>query len=134
MAGGSGALALTKAFYPAVTGAVTGNWNSGVATSGLAGADFLTIGAAGIVTLLYDMLIRINGLTAAANITVRIFRQINGVERQVYGQTFVVGVDTDLWQISGQTAIDGVLRVEINSSAPADDGAAIPFEYMLEIV
>ena len=61
------------------------------------------------------------------------FKQVNGVERQCYNQTFLQGTDPDdLWVINGTTGIHEALRIEINSTAAGDDGRNVAYDYMLE--
>lgn len=116
-----------------VENAVAANWNSGVATSGNAGADLVTIGAADVRYKLHSLLINISALTAAATITIRLYMLVNGTEREVYSQTFTVGTDPDgVWVVNGTLGIHEALRVEVHSNNGLDDGAAVDYDYMLE--
>jgi len=66
-------------------------------------------------------------------VTVRLYMQINGVERQVYTQNFTVAVDgAGLWIINGTIGIYDVLTVTVQSNNAADNGASVGYHYMLE--
>lgn len=119
--------------YPPATGNLAANWNTGVATSGLAGGDVVTIGAANVKNKVHSLLVDIANLTAGATITIRLYQLVNGVEREVYQQTFVQGTDPDgLWIINGTLAIHEALRVELFSNNVLDDGAVVAYDYMME--
>ncbi|MFC1932395.1 hypothetical protein ACFLXU_02025 [Chloroflexota bacterium] len=116
-----------------VSGSVTGNWNSGTATSGETGADLVSIGANNTKKKLHSLLINIGLLQAGAKVTVKMFMQVNGTERKVYKEEFTKGIDPDgLWIVNGTVGIHEVLRVEATSNKAADNGAAIEYDYMLE--
>ncbi|MFC2002803.1 hypothetical protein ACFLV4_02500 [Chloroflexota bacterium] len=116
-----------------VTGSVTGNWYSGIATSGETGANLVTIGANDTRKKLHSLLVSIGSVGAGAKITIRLYMQINGTERKVYQEEFTQGVDPNgLWIVNGSVGIHEVLRVEAMSSKAGDNGAAIEYDYMLE--
>lgn len=116
-----------------VGGNPTANWNSGAATSGNAGADLVTIGAAGIRYKIHSLLVSMANLTPGATVRIRIFILVNGTEQEVYNQTFIQGTDPDgLWIINGTIGIHDSLRVELHSNNAADDGAVVEYDYMLE--
>ena len=115
------------------SGSVTGNWYSGAATSGLTGADLVTIGANDIKKKLHSLLVNISSVQSGAKITVRLYMQVNGTERKVYQEEFTQGTDPDgLWIVNGSVGIHEALRVEAMSNKSADNGAAIEYDYMLE--
>lgn len=115
------------------SGSVNANWQSGTGTSGETGADLVSIGANDTKYKLHSLLLNISALTAAANITVKLFMQVNGTERKVYSQTFVKGTDPDgLWIVNGTVGIHEVLRVEVQSDQAGDNGSAVEYDYMLE--
>jgi len=119
--------------YPPANGNLAANWNSGVATSGNPGADLVTLGADNVKNKVNSLLVDISGLTVGATITVRLFQLVNGVEREVYSETFVRGTDPDgLWIINGTVGIHEALRVEVHSNNAADDMAIVGYDYMLE--
>jgi hypothetical protein len=127
-------LASPPRFYE---GAVTANWQSGVATSGLAGADFVTLGtpatvyyAAGLfgVPIIYAY---IGDLTPGATITYRAYATIFGVMHLADSDDYVVGVDPNIMALYAWIE-RGQVRMEIMSNNALDNGAAIPYEYSLK--
>jgi hypothetical protein len=128
----SGALATTTT---TPSNSVAANWNSGVAASGNPGADLVSIGADDTKNKLHSLLVNISALMGGATVRVRLFMQVNGVESQVYNQTFIKGTDPDgLWIVNGTVGIHEVLRTELHSDNPADDGKTIHYDYMLEAI
>ena len=115
---------------------VTALWNSGVATSGEAGADLVSIGVAADRKKLNLLEVDISQLTVGSIITIRLYDLVNAVERNIYppqGTTWVVGTDPDaIPVIDGPMEITGVLRVEVYSNAAGDDGLAVAYKYALE--
>ena len=124
-------------------GSVTANWNTGAGTSGEAGEDLLggasaepAIGAAATKYKLHSLLLDVSALTDGAAIRVKLFMKVNGVEKKVYDQAFIVPTgtippDTDgLWIVNGTLAIHDELRVEVYSDT--DEAVAIAFTYVLE--
>jgi len=115
------------------SGSVAAAWSSGFATSGNPGADLITIGAEDVRYKVHSLLVSIVNLSPGASIEVRLYQELNGVEHEVYNQSFVPGTDPDgLWIINGTVSIHQELRVELYSNDPADDGAAVDYDYMLE--
>ena len=93
---------------------VTANWNSGLASSGNAGADLVSAGASDTSYKLHSLLVNIANMTLGSAITVRMYTQVNGVEQEVYNQSFTRGTDPNgLWIVNGTVGIHEVLRVEI---------------------
>ena len=116
-----------------VSGSVTGNWNSGTATSGELGADVVTIGVDDTRYKLHSLLINVSSLQAGGKVTVKLFMQVNGTERKVFEEEFSKGTDPDgLWIVNGTVGIHEALRVEAETNKAADDGAAIEYDYMME--
>ena len=115
---------------------VIANWQSGTGTSLEAGADLVSIGAAGDRKKLHSLVVGIGALTVGATITIKLFQLVNGVDTKVYptvGSTWTVGTDPNgIWVITGTLEIDGVLRVEVESDTVADNGLAITYKYDLE--
>jgi len=112
---------------------VTANWNSGLASSGNAGADLVSAGASDTSYKLHSLLVNIANMTLGSAITVRMYTQVNGVEHEVYNQRFTQGTDPNgLWIVNGTVGIHEVLRVEIYSNQASDDGIAVDYDYMLE--
>jgi len=116
-----------------VSGSVTGNWQSGTATSGEAGADVVTIGANDTRKKLHSLLLSIHNFALGGKVTVKLFMQVNGTERKVYEEQFNKGTDPDgLWVVNGTVGIHEALRVEVQSNRAADNGVAVDYDYMLE--
>ena len=115
---------------------VIANWQSGVATSGEAGADLVPIGIAGDRKKLHSLVVDIRALTPGATITIKLFMLVNAVWTKVYppvGTTWTPGTDPNgIWVINGTLEIDGVLRVEVESNNALDNGLAISYKYDLE--
>ena len=109
-----------------VVGTATEDWNT-------AEADIVSIGANDTKNKLHSLILDISGLTATATISIRMYMQVNGVEKKVYDQDFVVGTDPDgLWIVNGTVGIHEILRVTAQSDNAADDGKTIAYDYMLE--
>lgn len=124
---------MNSAGLPPHVGSVAANWQSGVATSGEAGADLVTLGAADTRYKVHSLLVSIALLTVGATITIKLFQEVTGTERKVYEQTFVVGADPDgVWVINGTLGIHEELRVEVESNNVGDNGLNIDYDYMLE--
>ncbi|MDD5702762.1 MAG: hypothetical protein PHU23_12020 [Dehalococcoidales bacterium] len=107
------------------SGSTTANWNA-------AEADVVSIGANDIKYKVKSLLLDINALVGT--VTIRMYMQINGVERQVFTQDVSVALDgPGIWLVNGgEMCIHEVLRVTVESDNAADDGAAIAYDYMLE--
>ena len=116
-----------------VSGSMTGNWQSGTATSGETGADVVTIGANDTRKKLHSLLLSIHNFALGGRVTVKVFMQVNGTERKVYQEDFNKGTDPDgLWVVNGTVGIHEALRVELQSNRVADNGVALDYDYMLE--
>ena len=108
-----------------VSGSTVDDWQT-------AESDVLTLGAAGTKYKLHSLLLSIHNLTGA-NIAVRLYMKVRGVERKVYEQTFNTAVDPPgLWLVNGTLAIHEALRVTLQSSEPGDNGQAVDYEFLLE--
>lgn len=111
----------------------TANWNTGTGTSTESGGDVVTIGANNIKNKLLSLLLDVSAITDGAVITVKMFQQINGTERKVYSEGFVVNTDPDgLWVVQGVVGIHEALRVEVYSDT--NESKAIGYDYMLEVM
>ncbi|MDP2731281.1 MAG: hypothetical protein Q8O55_12510, partial [Dehalococcoidales bacterium] len=78
-----------------ISGSVTGNWNSGTATSGETGANVVTIGANNTKKKLHSLILSIHNFQSGGKVTVKLFMQVNGTERKVYQEDFNKGNDPD---------------------------------------
>jgi len=118
-----------------VSGSVTANWQSGTGTSGETGADLIIIGTNDIKYKLHSLLVNISALTAGAAIAIKLFMKVNGAERKVYHQSFTQGADPDgLWVVNGTVGLHEALRVELQSDNAADNGKAVDYDYILEVM
>jgi hypothetical protein len=118
-----------------VSGSITASWQSGTATSGEAGADLITIGASNTKYKIHSLVVNISALTGGAVIVLKLFLKVNGTERKVYHQSFTKGTDPDgLWIVNGTVGIHDAIRVELQSDNAADNGKAIDYDYMLEVM
>jgi hypothetical protein len=119
-----------------VEGTVTANWNTSTGTSGEAGEDLVTIGAATTRYKLHSLLLDVSTLTDGAKIHVKLFMKVNGNEKKIYDQEFTIPTgttppDTDgLWIVNGTVGIHDTLRVEVYSDT--NESKAIAYTYMLE--
>jgi len=127
-------LASPPGFY---SGQVIRNWQSGTATSGLDGEDFLILGTATTVYFaigLFGLPIvfaYIGDLTPGATITYRTYVQVFGIMRLAEGDDYIVGVDDNIMAMYAWVG-RGQIRVEIQSDDIGDNGAPIPYEYSLK--
>ena len=108
------------------TSTTTADWNA-------AEADIASIGTNDTKYKLHSLMLDLNALHVGAIISVRMYSQINGTERKLYDEDYTVGTDPDgIWLVDGTVGIHDALRVSAESTAATDDGAAIPYDYMLE--
>jgi hypothetical protein len=107
------------------TGSVTQDWQT-------AEADVVSIGEAGVSNKVQDLSLNISNLVGAL-IIVRLYKNINGVERKVYEQSFNAATDPPgLPIINGTWATHDVIRVSLQSDNAADNGQAVDYDFMLE--
>ncbi len=117
-------------------GSTTANWNTSTGTSGETGEDLVTIGANDVKNKVHSLVLDISALTNGSVVTVKMFQQVNGVEKKVYSEGFVKqaqaqGSEPDgLWIIAGTVGIHEALRVEVYSST--NESVAIGYDVMLE--
>jgi len=116
-----------------VPGATAANWNSGVASSGQPGADLITIGAALQWYRLNQFAIVLVGFNIAATVTVRCYMDINGVNRLVIEDDWLVA-DYEVAFLSWwfDAEFYGPFRVELYSDQVADDGFNATYEYRIK--
>jgi hypothetical protein len=68
-------------------------------------------------------------------ITVRLYMQVSGAERKVYEQAFNATTDPPgLWIVNGSVGIHEVLRVTLQSNDANDNGKAVDYDYMTEVM
>jgi hypothetical protein len=113
---------------PGATGNLVGNWNT-------AETDVCIIGAPNTRYKVHNVTIGIGALVG--NITIRIYANVNGVERCIFpipGNTiFNVATDQAAIQIVNSSfGIKNALRVTVQSDNPADNGASVEYDYLIE--
>ena len=108
-----------------VTGSTTQDWQT-------AEADVVSIGEAGVSNKVQDLSLNISNLVGTL-IIVRLYKNINGVERKLYEQSFNAATDPPgLPIINGTWATHDVIRVSLQSDNAADNGQAVDYAFMLE--
>lgn len=117
------------------SGSATGQWNSGVATSTIAGDDLVELGTEGIVSWIHSLVIDISRFSIGSTVTIRLYQTVDGVDTESYAQNFATGVDPNgIWIINGSVAIDGILRVEVRSDQPVDDGVRVGYKHIVGVM
>jgi hypothetical protein len=117
-----------------ISGTVTANWNGGVATSGLAGADLFTYGQLSQWWRLQEGYFKLfpGVWNALAVITCRVYFTIMGAEQLIASEDW----DTDgtdgnvafIYWFWSNYEMYGPIRVELSSTVAADDGVTVPYE------
>ena len=108
-----------------VTGSATQDWQT-------AEADVVSIGEAGVSNKVQDLSLNISNLVGSL-IIVRLYKNINGVERKLYEQSFNAAMDpSGLPIINGTWATHDVIRISLQSDNAADNGQAVDYDFMLE--
>jgi hypothetical protein len=111
-----------------VSGVVVGNWQA-------AETNLITLGANDTRYKVHALNVQILGLVGV--ITIRMYTQVNGVERQIFPDplltTFTVALDGPaISVINGTFGISEALRVTIQSTAVADNGVALAYDATIE--
>ena len=110
---------------PTGQGAVIGDWQIGE-------TEVTSIGAADTRNKIHDLTLGIHNMVGN-QITVRLYKPVNGTERCVYKQVFDAGTDPPgLPVINGTWAVHDVLRVTLQSNNAADNGKAVDYDYVME--
>jgi hypothetical protein len=108
-----------------VTGSATQDWED-------AESEVVSIGASDTRYKVHDLSLNISNLIGT-NITVRLYKKVNGAERKVYEQVFNTNNDPPgMPIINGTWAIHDVLKVTLESNRTDDNGKAVDYDYMLE--
>jgi hypothetical protein len=121
-----------------ITGSVTGAWNTGFATSTLAGADLFAYGVANQWWRLQEAYIKLfpGVWNIATTITVRAYAYIMGTEQEIGNADWLAdGTDGSIIYVYWfwlAAEMYGPLRVEVYSDNPLDDGIAAPYEYRIK--
>jgi len=115
-----------------VPGTEAALWNSGFATSGLAGADLITIGLANQWYRLNQFCIVSTGFNALATVTVRAYMDIAGAPRMIMTDDWTMPHEVIFLSWWFDTEFLGPMRVEILSNQAADDNLVVPYEYRIK--
>lgn len=119
---------MNLAGLPPVTGNLAANWQA-------AEQDLVVIGANDVSNKVHLLVVGIQNLVG--NITIRMYMQVNGVERRIYpipaALTFSVAIDAPaITVIDGTMGIHEAIRVTVQSDNAADNGAVVDYDYILE--
>lgn len=110
-----------------VTGSTSADWQA-------AESEVTTIGAPNARYKVHSLVLGIHNLAGNA-VTVRMYMAVNGNEQKVYEQAFDVSGDTPgLWIINGTVGIHDSLRITLQSNNAADNGRAVDYDYMVEVM
>lgn len=108
-----------------VSGSAVSDWQA-------AESEVVSIGETGVKFKIHDLTLSIHNLIGN-QVTVRLYKPVNGTERCCYRQVFDATVDpAGLPVVNGTWAIHDVLRVTLESNNAADNGKAVDYDYMLE--
>jgi hypothetical protein len=117
-----------------IPGVTTANWNTGIATSGLAGANLVTVGGPNQWYRLNQFALVLNGFNAAAIITMRAYMDIAGVNRLILTDDWTIATSEDVAYLSWffDAEFFGPFRVEVFSNNIADNGFTATYEYRIK--
>ncbi len=106
-------------------GSATADWQ-------VSESDVVSIGNAGTRVKIHDLTLSIHNL-AGTQVTIRLYKTVNGTERKVYDQSFDATADPPgLPVINGTWAIHDILRATLQSNNAADNGKAVDYDCVLE--
>ena len=112
---------------PTGQGTTTADWQTGE-------TEVISVGAVDTRNKIHDLTLSIHNLVGN-QITVRLYKLVNGTERCVYSQVFDAGTDPPgLPIINGTWAVHDVLRVTLQSNNVADNGKAVDYDYIMEVM
>ncbi len=119
---------IAKLAGQSLSGVVVGNWQA-------AETDLIILGANNTRNKIHALNVQILGM--AGVITIRMYTQVNGVERQIFpdplATTFTVALDGPaIAVINGTFGISEALRVTVQSTAVADNGVALAYDATIE--
>ena len=92
--------------------------------------DVVFIGADNVKNRIGSLLLGVAALTVGAMVTIRMYTQINGVERQFYEYPFVIAGIKGIPVFDGLIEVHEAVRVTAQSTV-VDMGAAIDYDYMI---
>ena len=107
-----------------VAGSATQDWQT-------AEADVVAIGEAGVSNKVQDLSLNISNLVGV--LIIRLYKNVNGVERKLYEQSFNAATEPPgLPIINGTWATHDVIRVSLQSDNAADNGQTVDYDCLLE--
>ena len=107
-----------------VTGSATQDWQT-------AEADVVSVGEAGVSNKIQDLSLNVSNLVGV--LIIRLYKNVNGVERKLYEQSFNAAAEPPgLPIINGTWATHDVIRVSLQSDNAADNGQAVDYDCLLE--
>ena len=113
---------------PGTNGNLVGNWNAAETT-------VCTIGAPNTRYKVHNLTIGIGALVG--HVSIRLYTDVNGSEQCIFplpdNTVFTVADDqTAIAVINSTFGIKNALRVTVQSDNPADDGAVVEYDYLIE--
>jgi len=107
-----------------VAGSATQDWQT-------AEADVVSVGEAGVSNKIQDLSLNVSNLVGV--LIIRLYKNINGVERKLYEQSFNAAAEPPgLPIINGTWATHDVIRVSLQSDNAADNGQTVDYDCLLE--
>jgi hypothetical protein len=107
-----------------VAGSATQDWQT-------AEADVVSVGEAGVSNKVHDLSLNVANLVGV--LIIRLYKNVNGVERKLYEQSFNAAAEPPgLPIINGTWATHDVIRVSLQSDNVADNGQAVDYDCLLE--
>ena len=107
-----------------VTGSTTQDWQT-------AEADVVSVGEAGVSNKIQDLSLNVSNLVGV--LIIRLYKNVNGVERKMYEQSFNAATEPPgLPIINGTWATHDVIRVSLQSDNAADNGQTVDYDCLLE--
>ena len=107
-----------------VAGSATQDWQT-------AEADVVSVGEAGVSNKIQDLSLNVSNLVGV--LIIRLYKNVNGVERKMYEQSFNAATEPPgLPIINGTWATHDVIRVSLQSDNAADNGQAVDYDCLLE--
>jgi hypothetical protein len=107
-----------------VAGSATQDWQT-------AEADVVSVGEAGVSNKIQDLSLNVANLVGV--LIIRLYKNVNGVERKLYEQSFNAATEPPgLPIINGTWATHDVIRVSLQSDNAADNGQTVDYDCLLE--
>ena len=107
-----------------VTGSATQDWQT-------AEADVVSVGEAGVSNKIQDLSLNVSNLVGV--LIIRLYKNVNGVERKMYEQSFNAATEPPgLPIINGTWATHDVIRVSLQSDNAADNSQTVDYDCLLE--